>query len=92
MFSIKGNLCGDRIRLGRAMHKPPLTQEKLARKIQFLGMTDMTTNIIAKIESNDRHVIDAELLMISKALGVTMEWLVGESNEPYSKSSIFKNE
>lgn len=55
-------------------------------------MTDMTTNIISKIESNDRHVIDAELLMISKALGVTMEWLVGESNEPYSKSSIFKNE
>lgn len=60
--------------------------------ITFLGMTDMTTNIISKIESNDRHVIDAELLMISKALGVTMEWLVGESNEPYSKSSIFKNE
>ena len=30
-FLIEGNICGDRVRLARAMHKPPLTQEELAR-------------------------------------------------------------
>ena len=30
MFLVEGNLCGERVRLGRAMHKPPLTQEELA--------------------------------------------------------------
>ena len=82
MFTISGNLCGDRIRLGRAMHKPPLTQQGLANKINFLGMTEMTAVIISKIENNDRHVIDAELRIIAKALNVSMEWLVGDTNNP----------
>ena len=76
MFTIKGNICGDRVRLGRAMHKPPLTQQGLANKIQFLGMSDMTKTIISRIEKGERHVIDAELRIIAQALGVSMEWLV----------------
>lgn len=81
MFAIKGNICSDRVRLGRALQKPPITQEELARKIQFMGMEDMTTLIISRIEKNQRHVCDAELRMLAKALNVTMEWLVGDSNE-----------
>ena len=73
---IKGNICAERLRLGRAMQKPPMTQEDLARKLQFMGM-DMTALIISRIEKNQRHVCDAELLMLSKALGVTMDWLCG---------------
>ena len=35
MFTMEGNLCAARIREGRYRHNPPLTQEDLARKIQF---------------------------------------------------------
>lgn len=85
MFTISGNLCGERIRLGRAMHKPPLTQQGLANKINFLGMEERTKGILAKIEKNNRHVIDAELRIIAKALHVSMEWLVGDTDDPTPK-------
>lgn len=81
MFTIKGNICAERVRLGRALQKPPITQEELARNIQFMGMEEMTPLIISRIEKNQRHVCDAELHMLAKALGVSMEWLVGDSNE-----------
>lgn len=76
-FLIEGNICGDRVRIGRAIHKPPLTQEDLAREINLRGM-DMTKLIISRIEKNQRHVCDAELMMLAKVLGVTMDWLCGE--------------
>ena len=81
MFAIKGNICSERVRLGRALQKPPITQDELARKIQFMGMEDMTTLIISRIEKNQRHVCDAELRMIARALNVTMDWLVGDSDD-----------
>lgn len=80
MFLIPGNICGDRVRLARAMHKPPLRQEDLAREINLMGM-DMTKLIISRIEKNQRHVCDAELKMLAKALGVTMEWLCSGDEE-----------
>ena len=76
MFLMEGNLCGDRVRLGRAMQKPPMRQEDLAREINLMGM-EMTPLIISRIEKNQRHVCDGELLMLARALGVTMEWLCG---------------
>ena len=78
-FLIEGNLCGDRVRLGRAMHKPPMTQEDLAREINLLGM-EITPLIISRIEKNQRHVCDAELKMLAMALGVTMDWLCGSDD------------
>ena len=80
LFLIKGNICSERVRLGRALQKPPITQEELARKMQFMGM-EMTPLIIYRIEKNQRHVCDAELRMIAKALNVSMDWLCGDSNE-----------
>ena len=65
-----------RVRLGRAMQKPPMRQEDLAREINLMGM-EITPLIISRIEKNQRHVCDAELLMLSRALRVTMEWLCG---------------
>ena len=79
-FLIEGNLCSDRVRIARAIHKPPLTQEDLAREINLMGM-DMTKLIISRIEKNTRHVCDAELKMLAKALGVTMDWLCGEGDD-----------
>ena len=75
-FLLEGNICGDRVRLGRAMHKPPFTQEDLAREINLLGM-EMTPLIISRIEKNQRHVCDGELVMLAKALGVSLDWLCG---------------
>lgn len=80
MFLIKGNICGDRVRLARAMHKPPMTQDDLAREINLMAM-DMTKLIISRIEKNQRHVCDGELKMLAKALGVTMEWLCSGDDE-----------
>ncbi|MBQ7344686.1 MAG: helix-turn-helix transcriptional regulator [Oscillospiraceae bacterium] len=77
LFLIKGNICGDRVRIGRAIHKPPLTQEDLARKMQLMGM-DMTGLIISRIEKGQRHVVDAELKMLANALGVSMDWLCAD--------------
>lgn len=76
-FLIEGNICGDKVRLGRAMQKPPMTQEDLAREINLMGM-EITPLIISRIEKNQRHVCDGELKMLAKALGVTMEWLCSE--------------
>ena len=80
LFLIKGNICAERVRLGRALHKPPLTQDDLARKLQFMGM-EMTPLIVSRIEKNQRHVCDAELRMLARALGVSMDWLCGDSDE-----------
>lgn len=76
MFLIQGNLCGDRVRIGRAIHKPPFTQEDLAREINLLGM-EITPLIISRIEKNQRHICDGELVMLAKALGVSLDWLCG---------------
>lgn len=80
LFLIQGNICGERVRLGRALQKPPMTQDELARKMQFMGM-EMTPLILSRIEKNQRHVCDAELRMLAKALGVTMDWFCGDENE-----------
>lgn len=79
-FLIEGNICGERVRIGRALHKPPLTQEDLARKINLMGM-DMTKLIVSRIEKNQRHVCDAELKMLAAALGVSMDWLCGAGED-----------
>ena len=80
MFLISGNLCSERVRLGRALQKPPLTPEALAQKIQFMGM-EITPLIISRIEKGQRHVCDGELRMLAKALNVSMEWLCGDTDE-----------
>lgn len=79
-FLIEGNICGAKVRLGRAQHKPPLNQEELARKMNLMGM-EITPLIISRIEKNQRHVVDGELKMLAKALGVTMEWLCENDQE-----------
>ncbi|MCL2674155.1 MAG: helix-turn-helix domain-containing protein [Defluviitaleaceae bacterium] len=82
MFTMKGNVCGGRIRLGRAMHNSPLTQEELAKKIQLESGLEITKIIISRIEKGERHVIDQELRMIAQALNVSMNWLVGDADKP----------
>lgn len=82
MFTIDGNICGDRVRIGRAIHQPPLTQDALARKVQLNEGLEMTKNIISTIEKGVRHVCDAELRALSIALGVSIDWLIGDTDNP----------
>lgn len=79
-FLIQGNICGERVRIGRALHKPPMTQEDLAREINLMGM-EMTKLIVSRIEKNHRHVCDGELVMFAKALGVSLDWLCGLTDD-----------
>lgn len=72
LFLISGNICGERVRLGRALQKPPITQEELAVRINLMGF-EITPLIISRIEKNQRHVCDAELKILAKALGVSMD-------------------
>jgi len=81
MFSTEGNLSGDRVRIGRAIHKPPLTQEELERKLQLLG-SELNKRMLSRIELGERHVCDIELRFLAIALDVTLDWLVGDCEDP----------
>jgi HTH-type transcriptional regulator, cell division transcriptional repressor len=71
------NIVGKRVKEGRTLAEPKLTQEELAVKLQ---MQDWSINRvgIAKIEGGIREVTDVEVVKLSKALGVTTSWLLGE--------------
>lgn len=77
-FLIAGNICGERIRIGRNIQNPSITQNELALKINLMGY-DIAPLTISRIEKNQRHVCDLELKIIAKALGVSMDWLCGNS-------------
>lgn len=74
-FEGKSNISGERIRQARVVKK--LTQSNLAARIQTKGVT-MERDSISRIEHGIRFVADYELKVFAEALGVTVEWLLGE--------------
>ena len=72
-FNGKCNLSGERVRQERERLK--LSQEKLAAKLQLLGL-DVTQKAVSRIETGDRVVADYELVALAKALGVSVEYLL----------------
>ena len=70
----KKNVCGDRVR--DAPQKQRLTQEDLAAKLQIAGVI-MERDSVSRIEIGTRFVTDYELMVLSKVLDVSMQWLVG---------------
>jgi HTH-type transcriptional regulator, cell division transcriptional repressor len=71
------NIVGKRVKEARILAKPKITQEQLSIRLQ---VQDWTINRvgIAKIEAGIREVTDVEVVKLSKALGVTTSWLLGE--------------
>lgn len=70
------NIVGQFVKLAREQHKPKLTQENLAIRLQLSGWNcDRFT--ISKIERGERQVTNREVQMLSKALGVSADWLLG---------------
>lgn len=70
----KKNVCGDRVRDAR--QKQRLTQEDLAAKLQIAGVI-MERDSVSRIEIGTRFVTDYELMVLSKVLDASMQWLVG---------------
>lgn len=71
----KCNISGDRIRRWRM--DAGLTQDELAIRMQLNGL-QMGQMAISRIETGKRLVADFELVIFSRVLGVSMEWLTGE--------------
>lgn len=68
----KANIVGKQIRAIRKEKK--LTQEQLTARCNLEGF-DISRGTLAKIESGVRQVIDIEIVLISKALGVDISKL-----------------
>ena len=74
------NIIGKRVRLARERAKPLITQTDLPARLQIEGLR-LERVTISKIETGYREVTDVEAVAIAKALGVTVSWLLGESEE-----------
>lgn len=82
MFKIKAadgtnNLCGRRVAQIRKEKK--LSQRKLAAKMQILGF-DVDHYFIRRVENGERFVTDIDLVIIARALGVSITDLLKEDD------------
>jgi HTH-type transcriptional regulator, cell division transcriptional repressor len=69
------NIVGKRVREARFSKKPKMTQQQLAARLQILGMPVDRAGV-AKIEGGIREVTDIEVVKLSKALNVSIAWLM----------------
>ena len=69
----KKNIVGERVKAKR--ENKGLTQEELAHAMQREGVI-IEQKAISRIELGQRLVPDYELLVLSKALDVSLEWLL----------------
>ena len=74
---LRKNIVGRRVAEGRQACTPALTQDALSGKLARLGI-QLDRAAIAKIENDHRHVLDYELRALAKALGVDVNWLLGD--------------
>jgi len=75
------NIIGHRMRIARAMKRPPMNQQELLAKLQTAGI-DISQSTLSKIENGSRYVKDIELKAIADALNVNILWLMNESEKP----------
>lgn len=73
------NVVGSRVRIARKLSQPPLTQVELAARLQVLG-SGIEQSGVSKIEQGVRPVSDVEVVVLAKALKVTVGWLLGEES------------
>ena len=80
MYKIKApdgsnNICGKNVAKFRKQLKPALSQRKFAVKLQVMGY-DVDQQFVRRIETGERFVTDIEILILAKALGVSVEQLL----------------
>jgi len=69
------NVTGKRIRQARLAAKPPVSQEDLSGRLAALGVI-LDQGAISRVESEDRYLMDYELLAIARALRIKPSSLV----------------
>jgi hypothetical protein len=74
------NIIGRRVAEARQAFKPALTQDALSGRLARLGI-QLDRAAIAKIENDHRHVLDYELKALGDALGVAVNWLLGDEKK-----------
>ncbi len=72
-FNGKKNICGERVKAARK--KLNLSQEDLAAKLQIEGVI-IERDSVSRIEIGTRFVAYYEILILSKILKVTPEYLL----------------
>ncbi len=80
--STNRNLSGHRIQAARAMHDPKLSQDDLIAILHTRYGIVLSINALSRIENDQRYVTDKELLAFSKALKVSIAWLLGQTSDP----------
>ena len=73
------NIVGRRIE--QARKNIGMKQKELLAQLQVNGV-DMNASGLSKLEGQIRSVTDYELVAFSKILGVSVEWLLGMTDEP----------
>ena len=71
----RNNYLGVNLKIIRENMNPPLSQRKLADKMQIIGL-DIDRHVIRRIENGERFVTDIELKMFAKALNVSYKDLL----------------
>ena len=72
------NISGERIRQLRKANK--LSQNQLAIKMQTEGVI-MEQDVISRIESGQRILVDYELFALAQIFKVSSDWIIGLSDE-----------
>lgn len=70
----KANLIGPQVKTARK--KCGYSQEDLAIRMQ-LNNIEISQKVISRIEKQERFVTDYELIVFSRVLNVSLEWLLG---------------
>lgn len=72
------NISGERIRQLRKANK--LSQNQLAIKMQTEGVI-MEQDVISRIESGQRILVDYELFALAQIFNVSSDWIIGLSDK-----------
>ncbi|MBQ8110884.1 MAG: XRE family transcriptional regulator [Clostridia bacterium] len=72
------NIIGFRVTLARK--KRDMKQVELLAQLQLRGI-DMSIPALSLLEGQKRSVSDKELLALSEALNVTVDWLLGKTDD-----------
>lgn len=71
------NIVGTRVAEARQKCHPALTQDALSGRLAQIGI-QLDRAAVAKIENNQRYVLDYELKALANVLRVDVNWLLGD--------------
>lgn len=71
------NIIGGRVREARLKARPAFSQDDLAGKLAAKGVS-LDQTAISRIESQQRYLMDYEVLALAECLKVSVAWLFGE--------------